>query len=162
MSKPDEPHRIIDSALQQPARLVESLASVGVTEPVDAWVVDDGSTRARIDEAACHAAWRAQGTLNFVYLPHNQGIEHALNTGLQGILAADYQYVARLDVADLNLPDRCARQAAFLDAHPEVYLLGSAWCFLMPVATALRCNNRKRTRKLCGRCISITRLPIRP
>ncbi|GAB7127351.1 glycosyltransferase [Silvimonas sp. JCM 19000] len=112
-----------------PQGLVESLASVGVTEPVDAWVVDDGSTRARIDEAACHAAWRAQGTLNFVYLPHNQGIEHALNTGLQGILAADYQYVARLDVADLNLPDRCARQAAFLDAHPEVYLLGSAVVF---------------------------------
>ena len=112
-----------------PQGLQDSLASVGSAEAVDAWVVDDGSTRARIDEAACRAVWRAQGDLHFVYLPQNQGIEHALNAGLERILAAGYTYAARLDVADLNLPDRCTRQAAFLDAHPDVYLLGSAVVF---------------------------------
>ena len=112
-----------------PQGLQASLASVGATEAVDAWVVDDGSTRERIDEAACRAAWQAQGTLNFAYLTRNQGIEHALNAGLEHILAAGYDYAARLDVADLNVVDRCARQAAFLDAHPAVYLLGSAVVF---------------------------------
>ncbi|GGP22806.1 glycosyltransferase [Silvimonas iriomotensis] len=113
-----------------PQGMCESLASVGEQEQVDAWVVDDGSVRQPLDEAACRAAWRAQGQLHFVYLPQNQGIEYALNTGLAGIQAAGhYDYVARLDCADLNMPDRCTRQAAYLDAHPDVYLLGSAVVF---------------------------------
>ncbi len=112
-----------------PDGLLASLASVGEQEPVDAFVVDDGSDRRRIDEAACRAAYRAPGELKFLYLPRNLGIEHALNTGLQAIVDAGYAYVARLDCADLNAPDRCARQAAFLDAHPDVALLGSAVTF---------------------------------
>ncbi|MDD5629600.1 MAG: hypothetical protein PHU21_11085 [Elusimicrobia bacterium] len=44
-------------------------------------------------------------------------------------MEAGYAYVARLDCGDLQAPDRCARQAAFLDAHPDVALLGSAVTF---------------------------------
>ena len=112
-----------------PQGLAASLASVGLDECVDAYVVDDGSTRAPLDESLARAAWQAQGEVKFLYLPQNQGIEHALNAGLAAIIAAGYTYVARLDCGDLNIADRCARQAACLDAHPELALLGSAVVF---------------------------------
>ncbi len=112
-----------------PQGLAASLASVGPDEPVDAIVVDDGSTRAPLDEALARAAWRAAGELKFLYLPQNRGIEHALNAGLALIVESGYAYAARLDCGDLNVPDRCARQAGYLDAHPDVALLGSAVVF---------------------------------
>jgi len=112
-----------------PQGLLDSLASVGPHEAVDTFVVDDGSTRAQIDEVACRAAYQAQGEVTFLYLPQNRGIEHALNVGLAAIVESGYDYVARLDCDDRNAPDRCAKQAAFLDAHPEVALLGSAVTF---------------------------------
>jgi glycosyltransferase involved in cell wall biosynthesis len=112
-----------------PQGLAASLASVGEHEQIDAFIVDDGSSRQRVDEAACAKAWKANGKLHFIYLPQNQGIEHALNTGLQAIIEAEYDYIARLDCDDLCAPDRFAKQQAYLDAHPEVYLLGSAVSF---------------------------------
>lgn len=112
-----------------PQGLADSLASVGPDESVDAFIVDDGSTRLPLDESLALAAWQARGEVKFLYLPQNRGIEHALNTGLAAIVEAGYDYAARLDCGDLHVPDRCARQAAFLDAHPEVALLGSAVVF---------------------------------
>ncbi|MDW5415972.1 glycosyltransferase [Iodobacter sp. CM08] len=112
-----------------PQGLAASLASVGIHEQIDAFIVDDGSSRQRLDEAACAKAWQADGQLHFIYLPQNQGIEHALNAGLQAIIDAGYEYIARLDCDDLCAPDRFAKQVAFLDSHPDVYLLGSAVTF---------------------------------
>ncbi|BCL76375.1 glycosyl transferase [Jeongeupia sp. HS-3] len=112
-----------------PGGLIASLASIGASETIDVVVVDDGSTRARIDEAACRAALRAQGELRFLYLPQNVGIEHALNTGLQHIVDAGYEFAARLDCDDLAMPERFAKQIAYLDDHPDVMLLGSAVTF---------------------------------
>ena len=42
-----------------PQGLANSLASVGAEECVDAFVIDDGSTRAALDEDLARAAWRA-------------------------------------------------------------------------------------------------------
>ncbi len=52
----------------------------------------------------------------------NIGLAASLNRGL-AIIASDY--VARLDGNDLCFPERLARQAAYLDAHPEVAVVGS-------------------------------------
>jgi len=51
------------------------------------------------------------------------GLTRSLNRGLR---LATAPLVARLDADDVALPERLARQVAFLDAHPEVGLLGSA------------------------------------
>ncbi|WP_035058808.1 glycosyltransferase [Andreprevotia chitinilytica] len=112
-----------------PTGLAASLASVGPDEAVDTFVVDDGSTRVQLDEAAARAAYQAKGELTFIYLPQNRGIEHALNTGLQAIVDAGYDYCARLDCDDRVAPDRFARQVAFLDANPAIALVGSAVTF---------------------------------
>lgn len=52
----------------------------------------------------------------------NMGIVGALNRGLD---AARGEYIARMDGDDIALPERFARQAARLDARPNVALLGT-------------------------------------
>ncbi len=89
--------------------------------------VDDGST----DGSASLLAEYARREAHIVILTHaqNQGIVAALNDGLQ---AARGRYIARMDADDLSLPERFERQVEFLDAHPEVGILGSEEIFIDP------------------------------
>jgi len=52
----------------------------------------------------------------------NQGLSKTLNDGLE---LCQTRYIARLDADDECLPERFEKQIAFLDAHPQVGLLGS-------------------------------------
>jgi hypothetical protein len=52
----------------------------------------------------------------------NAGISAAINHGLRHCTA---RYIARLDADDIALPTRLAEQVAFLDARPEVALVGT-------------------------------------
>ena len=113
-----------------PAALVKSLASIGVDEPCDVLVVDDGSVRAPIVMSEANAAYRGCGTLRVLNLPQNKGIEGALNAGLAWAKSRGYEWIARLDCGDENISDRIARQLAFLAKHPEVVLLGGAASFV--------------------------------
>lgn len=54
------------------------------------------------------------------------GIAHALNTGLNH---AEGAYIARMDADDLSHPERLAKQVAWLEAHPEVGVLGTRTAF---------------------------------
>ncbi len=80
-------------------------------------VVDDGSTDATpallaaVDDRRLRVATR----------PH-AGLTRSLN---EASALARAPLVARLDADDLALPERLARQRAFLDAHPDVGLLGT-------------------------------------
>jgi glycosyltransferase involved in cell wall biosynthesis len=58
-------------------------------------------------------------------MPKNGGIERALNAGLDYITRTGFELVARVDAGDRCAPTRLARQQTFLDAHPEVHLVGS-------------------------------------
>lgn len=50
-----------------------------------------------------------------------RGLPWRLN---EGVAAASGRYIARMDADDVCFPERFARQVAFLDAHPEVDLVG--------------------------------------
>lgn len=113
-----------------PKGLVKSLASIGCDEQCDVLVVDDGSVKQPLDEVAARAAFAAQGTIHFLCMPQNQGIEHALNAGISWIAERGYELIARLDCGDENLPDRFAKQTSFLSTHPETVLLGGAASFV--------------------------------
>src|SRR6056297_42872 len=52
----------------------------------------------------------------------NRGLVATLN---EGMARARGEYLARMDADDLALPERIARQVAFLDAHPEVVAVGT-------------------------------------
>ncbi|MEA3489052.1 MAG: glycosyltransferase [Candidatus Omnitrophota bacterium] len=53
--------------------------------------------------------------------PKNMGLTRSLNTGLK---AARGKYVARQDAGDISLPERLERQYNFLEANPDVFLVG--------------------------------------
>ncbi|MBK9146974.1 MAG: glycosyltransferase [Flavobacteriales bacterium] len=54
------------------------------------------------------------------------GIAHALNTGLNH---AEGVYIARMDADDISHPERLAKQVTWLDANPEVGVLGTRTAF---------------------------------
>jgi glycosyltransferase involved in cell wall biosynthesis len=81
-------------------------------------VVDDGSTDATAQVLAAVPDPRLR-----VQRQPRAGLTAALTRAL-GLARAPL--VARLDADDLAMPGRLARQAEFLDSHPEVGLLGSA------------------------------------
>jgi glycosyltransferase involved in cell wall biosynthesis len=83
-------------------------------------IVDDASTDA---SAAIIAGFAAQDSrIRLLTNPAQLGPAVALNRALA---AAQGDYVAVLDHDDLALPERLARQVAFLDTQPEVGAVGA-------------------------------------
>jgi glycosyltransferase involved in cell wall biosynthesis len=83
-------------------------------------VIDDGSQQP------------ISATIHVLRLSTNHGITRALNTGLSWISERNgtnfhCDYIARLDCGDMCSPSRFTRQITFLNAHPDIDLLGS-WC----------------------------------
>ena len=96
----------LDSTLAQPLEDFELI------------VVDDGSTDAT-PEILADAARRDARVR--VQRQEPGGLTVALNTGCA---SAQAPLIARMDADDVMLPDRLERQVAYLEAHPEVALLG--------------------------------------
>ena len=97
------------------ARGLEKTLCSLLAAPVDVVVVDDGST----------PPLPGADRVTLIRLEPNQGIERALNAGLEFIRAQGYEFIARLDAGDTAAADRFARQVAYLDSHPACMLVGS-------------------------------------
>ena len=81
--------------------------------------VDDGSdddTRVKLE------AWAERDTRFRVISRDHAGVIAAANTGL---VACTAPYIARMDADDRAHPERLARQADFLDNHPETAVVSS-------------------------------------
>lgn len=101
--------------------LVQAIQSVFV-QTYDRWeliLVDDGSTDGSLDIAQRIRDSRVRVLADGV----NRGLSYRLN---QIAHLARGEYVARMDADDLMHPDRLARQVQFLDAHPDVDVVGTA------------------------------------
>lgn len=81
-------------------------------------IVDDGST----DGSAAVAAGYADSRVRLIANATNRGQTPCLN---QGLALARGEFVARQDADDFSRPDRLEKQMQFLDAHPEIGLLGA-------------------------------------
>jgi glycosyltransferase involved in cell wall biosynthesis len=109
-----------------PEGLLRSLSSIDAEEHIDIYIVDDGSTKETIDEAATLNAFKASGNIYFKYLSKNVGIENALNKGLDWIMAQNkYRFIARLDCGDICLEKRFEIQEKFLTENPDIMLVSS-------------------------------------
>ena len=84
-------------------------------------VLDDGSTDATADLVAAEAA--ADPRVRLVRF-ERQGLTRTLNAGLR---MARGDLIARQDADDRSLAPRLDRQVRFLDAHPDVAVVGSDW-----------------------------------
>ena len=89
-------------------------------EAFDLIVVDDGSTDATPHIVEALAA--EDDRIHLDIQPHS-GYAAALNVGWR---LAKSEYVGVLDADDLAEPSRLERQVGFLDAHPEVGVVGGA------------------------------------
>jgi len=111
------------------AGLKRSLASVHYnTNNYCVVIVDDGSTGA-VKMAELRQPGMQAPPIHIIRLQNNKGITPALNAGLEWIITnTNARYIARIDCGDICNAERFIKQAAFLDAHPGVGLLGT-WCF---------------------------------
>jgi glycosyltransferase involved in cell wall biosynthesis len=80
--------------------------------------IDDGST----DGSGAVLREYTDPRLKLLTNETNLGLIGSLNRGLA---AARGEYVARQDCDDLLEPERLAKQVAYLDAHPDVVLVGT-------------------------------------
>ncbi len=83
-------------------------------------IVDDGSTDGTGEILRRYAA--AEDRVRVVTRPH-EGIIGAANHGC-GL--ARGRYIARMDADDVAVPDRLEKEVAFLEAHPNVAVVGGA------------------------------------
>jgi hypothetical protein len=81
-------------------------------------VVDDGSRDRSAEIVRAYTDPRVRLLVN----DRNLGLAPSLG---RGVAEARGELVARLDADDVALPDRLERQVAFMDAHPDVALVGS-------------------------------------
>ena len=96
---------------------LESLASQTFTD-FEVVAIDDGSTDST---AEILQRWSREDTRFNIYSQPHGGIITALNLGLH---KSNANYIARMDADDLCHPERLERQVDYLEAHPEVSLVG--------------------------------------
>lgn len=76
-------------------------------------IIDDGSS----DSGAAIINSYQDPRMRFSRNEQNLGVTRTLNEGLR---QARGEYIARMDCDDVSLPDRLAKQVAFMDANPGV------------------------------------------
>lgn len=112
--------------------LPETIESVQAQTCTD-WeflILDDGSTDRSAEIVRQYA--EKDDRIRFVQNEHNMGVARTLNRGLSLARGA---YIARVDADDPLYRTRLAAQSAFLDAHPEVGVLGSGSVWERPDTT---------------------------
>ena len=88
------------------------------TVPTDDFVlVCDGPLNAELDAVIENMQAAHPETLHVVRLEKNGGLGNALNIGIK---ECKNELVARMDSDDISRPDRCEKQLAVFQTHPEV------------------------------------------
>lgn len=81
-------------------------------------IINDGST----DNSREIISSFSDSRIRLIDNPSNIGLTKSLNKGLE---LAEGEYIARQDADDISYPKRLERQVQFLNAHPDIVLLGT-------------------------------------
>ena len=113
---------VLMSVLNGEAYLAEAIDSIlaQTFRDFELVIVDNAST----DSTAAIIAGYEDPRIVALRNPETVNLSRSLNIGLR---RARGEYIARLDADDIALPERLAQQVSFLNAHPDVALVGTAW-----------------------------------
>ena len=81
-------------------------------------IVNDGSA----DSSEQIIQGYSDPRIRYLINERNSGICITLNKGLD---AAQGKYIARMDCDDISMPERLAKQVAYMELHPEIGVVGS-------------------------------------
>ncbi|MBP1043669.1 glycosyltransferase [Vagococcus sp. BWB3-3] len=90
--------------------------------PVEIVLVKDGPLTKELDQAIAEAVEKYPNNFWLVPLEKNYGLGEALSIGLQ---KTSFSLVARMDTDDIMREDRIEKEYLYLQAHPEVAIVGS-------------------------------------
>lgn len=112
---------VVMPALNAEKYIAEAIESIlGQTfSDLEFIIINDGSTDGT---AEILESYRTRDPRIRVYHQKNSGVATAMNLGCQ---LAQGKYIARMDADDISLPQRLARQIAYLDQHPEISICGT-------------------------------------
>ena len=104
---------------EKPEYLRQAIESIQAqTVPTNDFVlVCDGPLNPELDAVIAAKQQEMGDTLNVVRLVKNCGLGNALN---EGIRHCKNELVARMDSDDIAYPNRCEKQVAIFNVHPEV------------------------------------------
>lgn len=83
-------------------------------------VINDGST----DQSEQILATHKDKRIKIIKNEKNIGLSKSLNIGIKQSRA---KFIARMDSDDISLPERLSKQINFMNRHPEISVLGSAY-----------------------------------
>ncbi|WP_418511952.1 glycosyltransferase family 2 protein [Corallibacter sp.] len=101
---------------------IESILGQSFTD-FEFLIIDDASN----DETVSIIRTFKDSRIRLIEKPKNTGYTNSLNYGLT---IAKGEYIARMDGDDISLPERFAKQVAFMDTHPEVIACGTTYSIM--------------------------------
>lgn len=78
------------------------------------------------DIAECLKEYEKRDNVTILWFPENRGLAIVLNDLLDICFKEDYEYIARMDADDISMPERINKQIAYLQAHPDIDVVGGA------------------------------------
>jgi glycosyltransferase involved in cell wall biosynthesis len=137
--------------------LAECLDSVlaQTLEDFEVIVVDDGSSDATGQIAEAYA--RRDPRVRVYHNERNLGIPATINRALAHSRG---EFIAKMDADDVTVPERFAKQVAYLRAHPEVVMVGGWWSRIEADGRELgghrpRASNRRLAQQMLRRCVMV-------
>ena len=67
-----------------------------------------------------------QDTVSAIWFPKNRGLACVLNDLLDICFKEGFEYIARMDADDISTTDRLKKQMTYLEAHPDIDVVGGA------------------------------------
>lgn len=123
----DEGYSVLMSVYrkEQPAYLRQAMDSMWAqtAPPAEFVLMCDGPLTPELDAAIARMQEDHPAELRVIRFEENQGLGKALNRGVQ---ACRCPLIARMDSDDVSRPQRCEKELALLDAHPEIDIVGGA------------------------------------
>lgn len=103
-------------------RAMQSVWDDQTLKPDEIVLIEDGPLGKNLRTVIEKWQSKLSNKLNIIVNKQNLGLTVSLNKGID---AARSKYIARMDSDDISMPERFSRQYEYMEAHPEISVVGS-------------------------------------